>query len=103
MRNDKDLPKGDTMEWQKKIPYDTRQEAIADAITAFKSCLTKMQQGQITHFNVSFRSKKKQQTQAFRVNKKTLHPSTFSFFPAKLNKNKKFRLRKREISRRWNN
>lgn len=97
MTNDKDLPLGDPLEWQKRIPYDTRQEAISDAITAFKGCLTKMKQKQITHFKVSFRSKKHQQTQTFRANKKTLNPSTFSFFPEKLKLNKEFRLRKRDI------
>ena len=99
MTNDKDLPKGDPMEWQKLIPYDTRQEAIADAITAFKGCVTKIKQGQLQKFQVGYRSKKKQQTQSFRVNKKTLNPSTFSFFPDKLKKHKKFRLRKRDIKK----
>lgn len=97
MTNDKDLPKGDPMEWQKNVPYDVRQEAIADAITAFKGCLTKMKKGSLKFFNVSFKSKKKQTSQSFRVNKKTLFPKDFSFFPEKLKKNKKFRLRKRDV------
>jgi putative transposase len=99
MTNDKDLPEGDGMEWQKKVPYDTRQEAIADAITAFKSCLTKQKQGVLSTFRISFRTKKHQQSQAFRVNKKTLNPSTMSFFPEKLKQHKKFRLRKRDVSK----
>jgi putative transposase len=99
MTNDKDLLQGDPMEWQKDIPYDTRQEAIADAITAFKGCITKVKQGQIEKFNVSFRSKKHQQTHSFRVNKKTLNPTTMSFFPEKLKADKYFRLRKRDISK----
>lgn len=99
MTNDKDLPEGDPMEWQKKVPYDTRQEAIADAITAFKGCLTKKKQGVLSSFHISFRSKKHQTSQAFRVNKKTLHPSTMSFFPEKLKSNKRFRLRKRDVSK----
>lgn len=99
MTNDKDLTEGDPMSWQKNVPYDTRQEAIADAITAFKGCLTKMQQGDLKRFQVSFRSKKHQQSQAFRVNKKTLNPKAFSFFPDKLKKHKQFRLRKRDVSK----
>jgi putative transposase len=99
MTNDRDLPKGDPMEWQKEVPYDTRQEAINDAITAFKGCITKVQQGQISTFHVSFRSKKKQQTQAFRVNKKALNPENFSFFSDKLKGHKHFRLRKRDVSK----
>ena len=50
----------------------------ADAITAFKSCLTKQKRGVLSSFHVSFQSKKHQQSQAFRVNKKTLNPSTLS-------------------------
>lgn len=99
MTNDKDIPLGDPMEWQKAVPYDTRQEGIADAITAFKGCLTKIKQGQLDKFEVGFRSKKLQQTQTFRVNKKTLNPQAMSFFPEKLKKNKKFRVRKRDISK----
>lgn len=97
MKNDKCLTTNDPMSWQKLVPYDTRQEAIDDAIAAFKGCLTKVKQGQLTTFRVSFRSKKLQQTQAFRVNKKTLNPATMSFFPEKLKKNKKIRLRKRDV------
>lgn len=99
MNSDKNIAEGDPMEWQKAVPYDTRQEAIADAIAAFKGCLTRKKQGQIESFKVSFKSKKHMQSQTFRVNKKTLNPETMSFFPQRLGKNKKIRMRKRDVSK----
>ena len=99
MTNDKDLDVNDPMIWQKNVPYDTRQEAISDAIVAFKGCLTKQKQGLLKTFHVSFRSKKLQTSQAFRVNKKTLNPETMTFFPERLKKDKKFRIRKRDIEK----
>lgn len=98
MTSDKDILEGDPLEWQKQIPYDTRQEAIADAISAFKGCLTKMKNNQIKSFKLSFRTKKAP-NQICKVNKKTLDPQNFSFFPNKLKKNKHFRLRKRDIEK----
>ena len=97
MRNDKDVPEGDPEEWQKKIPYDTRQEAINDVISAYKSCLTKMKRGQIKHFDVQFKSKKRSSQESFRVNKNTLDPQTLSFFKQRLNKKSKIRMRKRDV------
>ena len=94
MQSDNDVLDDDPMVWQKEIPYDTRQEAIADAITAYKGCLTKLKQKQITHFDVRFKSKKKMTSQSFRVNRKTLNG--LSFFPQRLGKNKKIRVRKRD-------
>jgi len=99
MSSDKDIAEGDPMEWQKRVPYDTRQEAISDAISAFKGCLTKQKAGLIKTFKVGFKSKKHQQTQTFRVNKKTLNPRTMSFFPDRLKDKKKFRIRKRDVDK----
>lgn len=84
----------DDMIWQKEVPYDTRQAAIADAITAFKSCLTNKRNGNIDHFKVGFRSKKHQTTQVFKVNKKALNLETMNLFPRR--KVGKLRLRKRD-------
>ena len=99
MKSDKDIPDDDSMAWQKMVPYDTRQEAISDALSAFKSCLTNLRNGNIKHFKVNFRSKKRMQTYAFRANKKTLNPETMSFFPDRLKENKYIRMRKRDIAK----
>ena len=96
MKSDKSLPPGDPMEWQKDVPYDTRQEAISDAITAYKSALTNLKNGNIESFDIKFKSKKKCISQTFRVNKNTLSDER-TFFPNRLGKKKKIRIRKRDI------
>ena len=94
--NDKDIPIDSPITWQKEIPYDIRQGAIADAITAFKSSLTLLKQGHIKHFKVSFRSKKKATSESFRVNKSALNVEKFTFFSTRLKNKKKIRMRKRD-------
>ena len=95
MKSDKNVD--ETMEWQKEVPYDTRQEAISDAITSYKGCLTKLQNGTIQHFHVGFRSKKKQTSQAFTVNKRALNLENMTIFPNRLKDKKgKLRMRKRD-------
>lgn len=90
------LKPGDPMSWQKEIPYDTRQEAISDAITAFKSALTNYKRNNISSFEISFRSKKALTSQSFRVNKKAFNVSSLSLFPRRLKNNDKLRVRKRD-------
>jgi len=96
MKSDFDIKIGDPMSWQKEIPYDTRQEAISDAITAFKSALTNSKRNNITHFEISFRSKKALTSQSFRVNKKTFDVSSLSLFPRRLKENAQLRVRRRD-------
>jgi putative transposase len=96
LTNDNDIADDSDIAWQKEVPFDIRQGAISDAITAFKSSLTLMKQGHIKQFKVSFRSKKKQQSEAFRVNKGALNVENMSFFTTRLKKNKKIRMRKRD-------
>jgi putative transposase len=45
--------------WMKDIPLDTREAAAQKAIDSLKTCFTLLKNKQITHFNLSFRSKKK--------------------------------------------
>lgn len=97
MKSDKDL--SDDELWQKDIPYDTRQEAISDAISAYKGCLTKLRQRQIRHFKIQYRSKKNMQTETFRVNQNAINPEEFSFFQKRLKKKKRFRIKKRDVSK----
>ena len=96
LTNDKDIPDNSPISWQKEVPFDIRQGAIADAITAFKAALTNQKQGNIKTFHISFRSKKKAQSEAFRVNKSALNPEKMSFFSTRLKNKKKIRMRKRD-------
>ena len=98
MQSDKDLQENDPMLWQKEVPYDTRQNAIAQCITSYKSCITKLRKHQITHFDVSYKSKKKQTSQSFLVNKDALNCEEFTIFSQRLKKKKKIRVRNRDIS-----
>lgn len=98
LESDDSLGEGHPMHWQKEVPYDTRQEAISDAITAFKSCLTKKMTGQIQQFEVKYRSKKAP-SQAFRVNKKALNVENKTIFTSRLKRKNKLRFRKRDISK----
>lgn len=100
----------DNEKWQVDVPYDTRQEAIDDAITAFKSALTNKSNGNISSFKVHFRSKKHASKESFRVNKKALNIQKMSIMQQamkrehqrmKTNKKhkNKLRMRKRDIQK----
>jgi len=45
------------MKWQTAIPYDTRQLAIKDAITAYKACVTNLKQGNISGFELKYQER----------------------------------------------
>lgn len=98
LESDDTLQDGHPMMWQKEVPYDTRQEAISDAIAAFKGCLTKKKAGQIQHFDVKFRSKKAT-SHAFRVNKRALNVENHTIFTTRLKKKNKLRFRKRDMAK----
>ncbi len=112
MKSDKyfEENKDDSEKWQVDVPYDTRQEAIADAITAFKSALSNKKNGNITSFKVGFKSKKKASKETFRVNKKALNIKNMSLMPQAMKREhlrmktkkklkKKLRMRKRDLEK----
>ena len=53
--------KGTPMEWQTEVPYDTRQLAIKDAITAYKSCTTNLTRGNIEGFQLNYKRRSSRQ------------------------------------------
>jgi len=97
LKSDKDLEEKEL--WQSEIPYDTRQLAINQLITSYKSSLTLKQLGYIEKgFDVKF-LKKKSTKQIFHVNKdavKITDKGTIAIFPTRLKKQKFIRLRKRD-------
>ena len=93
LKNDKELEESER--WQSEVPYDTRQYAIDECITAYKANETKLKHGDITNYNVMFKNKKTP-IQTFRVNKKAL--KNHHLFVRRFSKNKKnaiLRTRKR--------
>jgi putative transposase len=56
MKSDKDA-KHTKMSWQTDIPYDTRQLAIKDAITAYKACVTNKSKGHIQQFEMKYQKR----------------------------------------------
>jgi putative transposase len=47
-------------EWLEKCPCDIRKNAIKEAINAYKVAFTNLKRGNIKHFNINFKSKKKE-------------------------------------------
>ena len=97
MQSDKELIETDSMSWQKHVPYDTRQEAIADAVTAFKSAFTNLKNGNIKYFDISFKSKKIETSQSFKINCDAFNSDDISIFKKRLDKNSKIRMRKKAL------
>ena len=102
MKSDKELSTNDKEIWQKDVPYDTRQEAIDDAIVSWKTAFKKLKAKQITNFNINYKLKKAT-SQIFRVNKKALKindkKDIRNIFVTRLKKNGKLRVRKRDIEK----
>lgn len=93
MNNDDELTNEEM--WQKEVPYDTRQLAIKDAITAYKSCVTNKIRGNISHFKLNFISRGKTSKifwlddGAVKIKNNKIH-----IFQRRLNKNCLLRIRK---------
>src|SRR5207237_480587 len=69
MVNDKNLKRID--DWQKDIPYDTRQLILKDLSVAYRSAFTNKIRGNIKHFRLGFKTRK-DVTQIYHINKKAI-------------------------------
>ena len=81
--------------WLNDIPYDTRQLIINDFITAYKAAITNYKKGNISNFQMKFKSKK-QLSQFFHIDKRAIKKDVTIFKRKKLGET---RLRKKE--KRW--
>jgi putative transposase len=100
----------DPESWQCHVPYDTRQEAIRDAIKAFKSAFSNLKNKNIKEFSMGFRTKKKALRESFKVNHKALNIQDISLMQQAMKKEhkrrntkktfkNKLRIRKRDIKK----
>ena len=70
MKSNKDLD--DDELWQNEIPYDTRQLAIKDVVSAYSSAFKLIKKKIINSFDMKFKSKK-DNTQIFHVNDRAIN------------------------------
>jgi len=82
--------------WLIKVPYDTRDLALKQLSQDFKSNFELLKHGHINHFEMRFRSKKKDKQTCF-VNKKALNLKTMKLFPTRT----KEPLKLRKKMKRW--
>lgn len=89
--------KGTSDEWQIEIPCDTRQLAIKDAVTAYKSCITNKSRGNISQFKMGFMSRKKP-SHIFWVDKDAIkiNNGKVSIFTRRLKENAVLRFRSKQ-------
>ena len=91
--NDKELDNSNI--WQKKVPYDTRQLAIKDFISAYKAANTNYKKGNTNGFTMGFKSKRNK-TQIFHIDKNALKDKLNLFKKRKIGK-----LRTRNKMTKW--
>ena len=92
MKSDKDLNSDE--KWQAAVPYDTRQLAIKECISCYKSNETKVKKKQIANYNVNYKTKKCP-SQTFFVNKNALKKGQLFVRRFKSKKHTTLRTRKR--------
>ena len=68
--NDKDLKEDEL--WQKEIPYDTRQLILKDLVAGYKAAVTNKARGNIDDYVMQYKSKKRQLSQIFHIDKRAL-------------------------------
>ncbi len=96
LKSDSELT--DEEQWQKEVPYDTRQLALKQIVTSYKSSLALKRKGLIKSFDVAF-LKKKSPRQIFYVDKralKVINNEQLNIFTQRLKSKKKLRQRKRD-------
>ena len=73
--------------WQQEIPYDTKDLAIKDAITAYKSCTTNLNNGNIKDFTMWFKSRKNPR-QIFWIDNRAINTENkkLRIFPTRIKK-----------------
>lgn len=74
IKSEADLPENE--KWLADIPYDTRQLVIKNALGGIKSALTNLKNGNITHFDMRFKSKKNH-SQYFFIDHRVLKKGMF--------------------------
>jgi len=96
VKSDKDI-KGTADEWQSDVPYDTRQLAVKDAIAAYKACMTNKKRGNITSFNLRYKSRRNV-SQIFWIDSNAIkyNDTKLQLFPRRLKKDKNIRMRNRQ-------
>jgi putative transposase len=96
LKSDKEI-KGTDEEWQSEVPYDTRQLAIKDAVSAYKSAVQNKVRGHIQSFTLGYKSRRSP-SKLFWVDSNAIKnkKSTIHLFPARLGKECKIRIRKRQ-------
>lgn len=99
MKIDKNISSDDPMIWQKEIPFQTKNEAINEAIIAYKAAFTNLRNKNINHFKVGFRSKKMMTNQSFKVCPDTFNFKDVSIFPTRLKEHKNIRMRKKTFAK----
>jgi len=96
MKSDKDIINTEDS-WQIDIPYDTRQLAIKDAITAYHSCIALKKKGNIKSFKLDFK-KRNQNRQIFWVDKSAMKKD-WNIFVTRLKNDSKLRFKKRDYKK----
>lgn len=97
LKSDEDI-KGTPDEWQSEIPYDTRQLAIKDAVSAYRSAIKNKMNGNIQHFKLGHKSRKSP-SQLFWLDSNAVKNKSnrLQIFPRRLGKKDCFiRIRKRQ-------
>ena len=97
MKSDKDIADDGPDAWQKDVPYDLRQGAIKELVTAYSSAFALKAAGHVKRFDVSFKSKKSPR-QVFHCRANAFSAAKQTIFTTRMAKGRsKLRMRKRDL------